>query len=78
MKYRVEGGNLPVLLVSLEAGEEKQICLTIDPQAFTIVDDAGKRYVDSRRFRLYVGTSQPDARSCALTGVQPAVTEVEF
>ena len=64
--------------VSLEAGEEKQICLTIDPQAFTIVDDAGKRYVDSRRFRLYVGTSQPDARSCALTGVQPAVTEVEF
>ena len=33
-----------------------------------ILGEEGKRYVDSNKFSLYVATTQPDARSTALTG----------
>lgn len=54
--------------VHLEAGESRTVELTVAPQAMTVVDEAGNRFVDSHRFRLFVGTAQPDARSESLTG----------
>ena len=42
----------------------------------TVVDDKGERYVDSTRFTLYVGGSQPDARSVALTGAAPLTAQL--
>ncbi|HJA93104.1 MAG TPA: glycoside hydrolase family 3 C-terminal domain-containing protein [Candidatus Eisenbergiella merdipullorum] len=57
--------------VSLKAGEKKEVSLTIPAAAFTIVDEEGRRYVDGKHFSLYVGTSQPDERSAALTGMRP-------
>ena len=53
--------------VFLKAGEEKKISLTIPTSALTIVDNSGMRYLDSRRFCFYFGTSQPDERSHELT-----------
>ena len=62
--------------VKVKAGETIEADLTIDPRALTIVDEEGKRYVDSDEFSLYVGCTQPDERSVALTGCRPV--EVRF
>lgn len=54
--------------VHLEAGESREVEITIAPLAMTVVDEAGNRFIDSHQFRLFVGTAQPDARSERLTG----------
>lgn len=58
--------------VSFSEDEAKTVKLFVPDRALEIVDDSGERRVDSRSFTLYVGVSQPDARSCALTGTRPA------
>lgn len=58
--------------VSLKAGEEKNVELTVLNRAMCVVDEEGERHVDSKKFKLFVGTSQPDARSAKLTGKEPA------
>ncbi len=58
--------------VSFSGDEVKTVELFVPDRALEIVDDSGERRVDSRSFTLYVGVSQPDARSCALTGTRPA------
>ncbi len=62
--------------VSLKAGETREVSLTVPASALTIVDEEGRRYVDGKRFSLYVGTSQPDDRSAALTGMRPVKIEL--
>ena len=62
--------------VSLKAGERKEVCLTVPASALTIVDEEGRRYVDGKRFSLYIGTSQPDERSAALTGMRPVRIDI--
>ena len=62
--------------VSLKAGESKVVELPVKNMALTVVDDHGERYVDSTKFTLYVGGSQPDARSVALTGAAPLSAEI--
>lgn len=57
--------------ISLKAGESREISLTVAPAAFEVVDEHGERRLDSSRFRISVGLSQPDARSVALTGQKP-------
>lgn len=57
--------------VSLKAGEEKSIDMVIDRRAMTVVDEEGERSVKGKVFTLYVGISQPDARSVELTGTRP-------
>ena len=58
--------------VSFSGDETETVELFVPDRALEIVDDSGERRVDSRSFTLYVGVSQPDARSCALTGTHPA------
>lgn len=57
--------------VALKAGEKKQISLVVKNRAMEVVDEQGQRHIDSRSFRIYAGTSQPDSRSQALTGQKP-------
>ena len=54
--------------VSLKAGETKALRLPLDPDAFTVVLEDGSRQPVTGGSTLYVGTSQPNARSQALTG----------
>lgn len=54
--------------VALQGLEEKQITISINQKAFTIVDTEGKRYRESNEFCLSVGLNQPDERSEQLTG----------
>lgn len=64
--------------ISLGTGEKQVVTLCVPQSAFEVVDDHGERRVDSHSFTLYVGTSQPDARSVALTGKAPIQLEMNF
>ena len=52
--------------VILNAGEEKQVCFEITPEMMSIVRDDGSRIIESGKFNIYVGGSQPDKRSIKL------------
>lgn len=64
--------------VFLAAGESRVLKLRVANAAMNIVDEEGKRYIDSHNFRLFVGTSQPDKRSEILTGKRPVELEVKI
>ena len=57
--------------VSLDAGQSKTLRIGIRPEALRVVDMDGSRKLCSDSYRLYVGFSQPDSRSTALTGRKP-------
>ena len=62
--------------VALEAGEKKNVTLTVANIAMAVVDQAGERHVDSRNFKIFAGISQPDERSQELTGKKSAEINV--
>ncbi len=64
--------------VCLEAGESRNVTLELDRRAFEEVNEEGQRVLESRRFRIYAGFSQPDARSVALMGSAPLEAEIQF
>lgn len=62
--------------VKLKAGETADILIKIPISAFEVVDELGRRFVDSTNFTLFAGVSQPDALSCQLTGTECLRTEI--
>lgn len=64
--------------IYLEAKETQKVRLTIRKQAFEIVDEEGRRYIDSKSFKLFVGTSAPDERSRRLTNKEIIEIEVQL
>ncbi len=64
--------------IHLKAGERRTVRLSIAGRAMTAVDPAGTRRIDSSRFAVYVGLSQPDERSTALRGGAPMVLELNL
>ncbi len=71
-KYAVKNHNLCCFKrIALEKGEKKKVELQVSRKAFTIVDDKGDRYIDGKKFILYVGMNQPDSRSVTLSGKKP-------
>ena len=62
--------------VAIRAGESADVTLPIPKRAFAAVNDAGELTYAGRRYTLFVGGSQPDARSVALTGQAPLQVEV--
>ena len=54
--------------VFLEAGEEKELEITVSGEAFLVVNEEGEQVKGSGKYCLYVGTGQPDGRTEALTG----------
>ena len=54
--------------VFLAAGEEKNVTVPLDEQAFTVVTDRGERITGSGQWTLYAGFGGPDPRTEALTG----------
>lgn len=68
-EYEVRNHRLAAFTrISLKAGEQKEVQLQVKAKAFQIVDDDGNRRKDGSRFAIYVGGSQPDARSEELLG----------
>ena len=64
--------------IRLHAGETADVELTVPPASLTVVNDAGTRLFPGGAYTLYAGTSQPDARSRALTGVSPIKLEIRL
>ncbi len=54
--------------VFLAAGEEKELEITVSGDAFLVVNEEGEHVKGSGKYRLYVGTGQPDPRTAALSG----------
>ncbi len=59
--------------VSLKAGSSERVSLPLDKNAFTLVNEEGKRVPGSGKYRLWAGVSQPDALSESLCGT-PALS----
>ncbi|HIS31337.1 MAG TPA: glycoside hydrolase family 3 C-terminal domain-containing protein [Candidatus Limivivens intestinipullorum] len=64
--------------IFLKAGETKTFTISVPKKAFTVVDEEGRRIDGGNHFRLYVGCSQPDAKSVELTGIAPLILSVAF
>ncbi|BCZ45315.1 glycosyl hydrolase [Clostridium gelidum] len=78
-KYAVDNYNLSAFKrVALKKGESKIIKMTIDKKSFQVVTNEGERILDSKKFKLFVGISQPDSRSVQLTGITPLEADVEL
>lgn len=61
------------LKTEVQPGEKRTLKIPVSEAAFLVVDEEGKRRKDGEEFELYVGCSQPDERSCQLTG-NPVIT----
>ena len=57
--------------VYLNPGEEETIKLTLKNEAFGLYDNDGKMILQKGEFELFIGVSQPDARSIRLSGKKP-------
>lgn len=78
-RYETPNAHLAGFMrVALAAGEEKQIAVKLDRNAFTVVNDAGERIADGKVYDVYCGLSQPDATSCELMGQSPVKMTVTF
>ncbi|WP_256872215.1 glycoside hydrolase family 3 C-terminal domain-containing protein [Paenibacillus sp. 79R4] len=58
--------------VHLQPQESMELTLHLPVEAFALYDEEGRRRVRPGSYAVYVGSSGPDSRSCALTGKQPA------
>lgn len=54
--------------VSLAGGEQKLVDICINKDAFTVVNDDGKKIMDGSHFSISIGLGQPDDRTRELTG----------
>ena len=62
--------------VELAPGEACDVSFRLSARQMAAVDEAGQFVLEPGRFRTFVGGSQPDARSLALTGAN--IVSVEF
>jgi beta-glucosidase len=62
----------------LDPGESRPLEFALTPRDLSLIDERGRRMLEPGRFRVYVGGSQPDARSVALMGTAPLEAEFEL
>jgi len=62
--------------VHLLAGASLRLAFTLSAKSLSLIDDAGNRLLEPGQFRLFVGGSQPDARSAALLTSAPLSVEL--
>lgn len=64
--------------VNLQVGQRKEIVVTLKDEDFGLYNENGVKILQAGDYEVYVGTSQPDTRSVALTGKTPAKFTVHF
>ena len=64
--------------VHLQSGEKKQIEFLLPASVFMVINDEGERILDGDKAFIYVGGSQPDARSIKLPGKTPLNSVIEI
>ena len=63
--------------VNMKAGETVKVCVPVDEDAFTVVNNEGKKFKDGKNFTVSIGFGQADARTKELTGKEAVVFTVE-
>lgn len=63
--------------VHFAPGERKTVKFTLTPRQMAIIDDSGRCVLEPGKFLVFVGGSQPDARSEKLTGMKIGSMEFE-
>jgi beta-glucosidase len=64
--------------IHLAPGASVRVDFTLTARALSLIDDSGRRLLEPGRFQVFVGGSQPDARSTALLGTAPLAAELEL
>ena len=62
--------------IRLRAKEEGEFTISIDPDAFTVVDEQGTRIPGSGKWKLFAGFGAPDKRTEELTGRKAVSTVI--
>lgn len=63
--------------VHLMPGESQVVTIELDDSCITLIDEEGQKYIPNALFSFYVGGSQPDSRSIALTGKIPQQVQIK-
>ena len=64
--------------LELAPGETKSTEFVLTPDSFGLYNDEGVKMLYNGDYEIYVGTSQPDTRSIALTGKKPVCIPVSY
>lgn len=65
-----------IKILQLKPGQQQEISFVITPKHMSLIDNEGLRILEPGVFEVFVGGSQPDKRSCELTGSE--VLKVNF
>ena len=60
----------------IQPGKAAKVSFTLDARDLSLIDESGTRVYQPGRFRIYLGGSQPDARSADLIGEDPQWIEI--
>lgn len=71
-KWQLRG----IRVLQLNPGEEKEVRFGLTPRQMALIDEEGHCVLEPGKFEIYIGGSQPDARSRTLTGCE--VRKAEF
>ena len=63
--------------IVLKKGESKSVVIELNKKSFEIVNNYGERILDSNKFKIFVGISQPNKKSIELTGIMPLEGNIE-
>lgn len=63
--------------IELTPGQDEVVSFVLSPRDLSLIDEQGRRKLEPGRFAIYVGGSQPDARSRELLGRAPSCVELE-
>ncbi len=61
--------------IHLAPGDGRRVGFRLDAKALSLIDHDGKRRLEPGGFRMFVGGSQPDARSVCLAGQAPLAVD---
>ena len=64
--------------ITLQPGEKQTVTFTLTPRQLAVFDEDGRCLVEPHTLEIFVGGSQPDPRSQALTGQEPLSLTVEL
>jgi len=64
--------------LSLKSGEKATVNITLTPDSFALYNEDGVKILNSGAYKVYVGTSLPDARSIELTGKKPVCINMTY
>ena len=62
--------------INLRKNESKTVNFELRRKEFEVVNNEGNRILDSKRFKLFIGVSQPDSKSVELLEIEPLEKEI--